>query len=180
MYHALVPLLFFLVGYKLFGFIGASGCMCASSIVLISYDLFRNRKVQGTILFTTAMSSIVFLTSAITDNPNLIKMKPTIINIALAFAMSIALIMKKNPIKGALGPTLKMSDDSWNVLARRWIALFVLLAITNEVIRHNYSDSLWLFFKIFGIMIINIIFIVMQIPFIKREMIVEGGLTSHH
>ena len=46
--------------------------------------------------------------------------------------------------------------------------IFLFLAIANEIVYRNFSDAVWVNFKLFGIMGITFIFIFSQVFFIQK------------
>ena len=65
-----------------------------------------------------------------------------------------------------LGEQIKMSTQNWQILSMRWAIFFIFLALLNEAIWRNFSTDFWVQFKVFGMMVISIIFSISQVPFI--------------
>ena len=57
----------------------------------------------------------------------------------------------------------------WNTQAIRWAIFFFVLAILNEVIWRNFSESFWTGFKVFGFFPLTILFTLSQIPFLHKH-----------
>jgi intracellular septation protein len=168
--HTVVPLISFAACYKLFGVIYASGAMCLSSIGLIIYDYTRKRAVQYPVIIATTVASFMFLLSAFTVNETFVKMKPTVTNSLFALVLSGFLLTGRNPLKALMGTVLKLDDETWAILARRWVAMFALIAVLNEIVWRNCTEQTWVMFKLGGILLINVLFIVLQAPLISRNM----------
>ena len=88
------------------------------------------------------------------DNEVFFKMKPTIINLLFALIL--------------LGSALKLHDTGWDILTKRWVVFFIVLAILNEVVWRTQSTDLWVNFKVFGILPITFIFTLFQFSIIKK------------
>lgn len=103
----------------------------------------------------TLVTVIIFggLTIWLNDE-RFLKMKVTLLYAILAGLLGLGLLLKRNWLELALGETLPMQHEGWMKLTRRLIALFVGLAIANELIWRNMSDSAWVNFKTFGLPII--------------------------
>jgi intracellular septation protein len=65
---------------------------------------------------------------------------------------------------------IEMSNEAWLILSRRWGFYFIFLAIVNEIIWRNFTTEFWVDFKVFGMMTFTIIFTVLQMPFMARQM----------
>ena len=88
------------------------------------------------------------------NDERFLKMKVTLLYAILAGLLGLGLLLKRNWLELALGEALPMQHEGWMKLTRRLIALFVGLAIANELIWRNMSDSAWVNFKTFGLPII--------------------------
>jgi intracellular septation protein len=92
------------------------------------------------------------------------------VNLLFAGIIYGGLIFKKPLLKSLMGGSLKMNDESWLILSKRWAVFFLFLAICNEVVYRNFSDAFWVNFKLFGIMGLTFIFIFSQVFFIQKNM----------
>jgi intracellular septation protein len=52
---------------------------------------------------------------------------------------------------------------------------FIVMACANEIIWRNFSEDIWVNFKVFGAMPITIIFVLLQMPFIIKNKIPEDA-----
>ena len=106
------------------------------------------------------------------DNEVFFKMKPTIINLLFgAIFLYGGEVIKKPLLKYLLGATLKLQEEGWTILTKRWIGFFIALAILNEIIWRTQSTDLWVNFKVFGILPITFIFTMTQFSLIKKYQI---------
>lgn len=112
----------------------------------------------------TAILVVVFggLTIWFNDG-DFIKMKPTVIYLIFAGVLSFGIIRKKAYLKYLMGSAIPMNEEGWMKLSKRFSALFLLLAITNEVFRKPpFSQDFWFNFKTIGIPIILLVFMISQ------------------
>ena len=110
-----------------------------------------------------------FLTVAL-DDPWFIKFKVTFVNFIFASILLIGLYFKKPLLKNLMGSSLKLNDSAWFKLTYRWAIFFLFLAICNEIVYRNFSDTVWVNFKLFGIMGLSLLFILSQVMFIQKNM----------
>ena len=87
------------------------------------------------------------------------KMKVTLIYGLVAVLLSLGLILNRNWLELVIGEALPMQHAGWIKLTQRLIALFVGLAIANEAIWRNMSDTAWVNFKTFGLPVIMFVFL---------------------
>ena len=134
--------------------------------VLLSYILEKKIPIMPTV-----GAIIILIFGGLTiyfDNEVFFKMKPTIINILFAIVLFGGIILKKPLLKYLLGSALKLKDDGWSILTKRWIIFFIALAILNEIIWRTQSTDIWVNFKVFAILPITFIFTITQFPLIKK------------
>lgn len=99
-------------------------------------------------------------------------MKPTIINIIFALILIYGKIFLKQPLlKKLFDESIKISDEGWNILNKRWIYFFIFLAILNELVWRTQSEEFWVQFKVFGLLPITLIFTIMQVSLIQKHRI---------
>lgn len=96
------------------------------------------------------------------DDPDFIRMKPTLLYLLLAAVLGAGLAMGKSWLGIAFGAALQMDAAGWRVLTWRFILLCLVLAGANELVWRNMSEGFWLGFKlaalplaIFGFMMAN-------------------------
>ena len=134
--------------------------------VILSYII--EKKIP---IMPTAGAIIILFFGGLTlyfDNEVFFKMKPTIINLLFAAILLGGLAIKKSLLKYLLGGALKLQDEGWAILTKRWVGFFIALAILNEIVWRTQSTDLWVNFKVFGILPITFIFTLTQFPIIKK------------
>ena len=105
------------------------------------------------------------------NNEIFFKMKPTIINLLFAGVLYGGIILNKPLLRYLLGAALKLQDEGWEILTKRWIGFFIALAILNEIIWRTQTTDIWVNFKVFGILPITFIFTLTQFSTIKKYQI---------
>ena len=163
------PLVVFFVFYKKTGSLieAIIPLMIATLIsILVSYLLEKKNPIMPTV------GGIIILIfgglSWYFKDPIFIKMKPTIINIIFALAILVGNYFNKPLFKYLLGESIKLEDQGWIELGKRWAYFFIFLAFLNEIIWRNFSEDLWVNFKVFGILFLTFIFSISQFSIIKK------------
>ena len=141
-----------------------------ASVIAMIISLISEKKVPPMLLFSTVLILIFGSLTIYLDDPFFIKVKVTIVNLIFAIILLFGLFVKKPFLKKLMGHSLQMSDESWLGLGKRWAFFFLFLAVCNEIIYRNFSDAVWVNFKLFGIMGLTFIFIFSQIFFIQKNM----------
>ncbi|MCB8839203.1 septation protein A [Aurantimonas sp. VKM B-3413] len=98
-----------------------------------------------------------------------IKMKPTIVNVLFAAVLLGGLFFGKALLGYVFDQAFKLDDEGWRKLTLRWGIFFVFLAVVNEVVWRNFSTDFWVAFKVWATMPITIVFMLAQIPLLKKH-----------
>ena len=108
------------------------------------------------------------------NNPVFIYIKPTIINILFGFALLFGKFFTKEPVlKKMLGKSIKLTEEGWNILNKRWIFFFFSIAILNELVWRTQSEEFWVNFKVWGLLPITFIFTAFQVSLFTKYKIDE-------
>jgi intracellular septation protein len=169
------PLLAFFLAYARAGIFWATGVLMVVTVVALvaSWRLF-GRLLPVPVV--TAVLVVIFggLTFLL-DDPNFIKVKPTIINLLFAGVLFVGLYLRKPLLKLLLGEAFNLTEEGWRRLSLRWAVFFLVLAGLNEIVWRNMSEAAWVNFKVFGILPLTVIFAMAQIGLIKRH---EAGTRA--
>lgn len=162
------PLVVFFATYKYSDIFMATLLMVAVTTVSLLISYMIDKKISLPLLIS---GSVLLLSGGITlisGDPMYIKMKPTIVYTAFTCILTIGVLNKKSFVKNLLGNVFTMEDKYWIILAKRFAWYFAIMAIVNEFVWRNYSESFWVNFKIFGAVPITLLFVVMQLPFLMK------------
>ena len=108
------------------------------------------------------------------NNPVFLYIKPTIINILFALALLLGKYFTDEPLlKKMMGKSIFLTDEGWNLLSKRWILFFFVLALVNELVWRTQSEEFWVNFKVWGILPITFVFTAFQISLINKHKINE-------
>ena len=139
-----------------------------ATIIAVLFSYILEKKIP---IMPTVGAAIILIFGGLTiyfDNETFFKMKPTIINLLFAGILYGGIILNKSLLRYLLGAALKLQDEGWDILTKRWIGFFIALAILNEIIWRTQSTDIWVNFKVFGILPLTFIFTLTQFPIIKK------------
>ena len=142
-----------------------------ATIIAVLFSYIIEKKIP---IMPTVGAVIILIFGGLTiyfDNEIFFKMKPTIINLLFAGILYGGIILNKLLLRYLLGAALKLQDEGWDILTKRWIGFFIALAILNEIIWRTQTTDIWVSFKVFGILPITFIFTLTQFSTIKKYQI---------
>ncbi len=165
------PLAIFFIFYNRGNLQSAIIPLMIATIIAVLFSYIMEKKIP---IMPTVGAGIILIFGGLTiyfDNEVFFKMKPTIINFFFALVLYVGEILKKPLLKYLLGATLKLQEEGWAKLNKRWISFFIALGILNEIVWRTQTTDLWVNFKVFGILPITFIFTLMQFSLIKKYQI---------
>ena len=170
------PLLLFFVSFMYWkrqhpddALIWAAGVLAVAAALALIYAWFKYKHTSPILIFSTVVIGGFALAAFIFDDKRFIFMKPTVMNSIFGIAVIGGVFFKKNVIKMMMGSAFELPDDKWNVLAIRWGLFFFAMAILNELIWRNFSETFWTSFKVFGFLPLTVLFTASQIPFLTTH-----------
>ena len=166
-----IPLIIFFIAYNYTNLITATIILTISSIIAFLAILYVTKELHFMPLFSALIISIFGFLTWYLQNPLFIKIKPTILNSILGLTLLISYYCKKPLVKILLVNAIQMEDHNWLIITFRWGLFFICLAIMNEFIWRNFSETFWVNFKVFGFLPITIIFTLTQMPYMMRHQI---------
>ena len=164
------PIIVFFVTYWMTDLYMATAAIIIATLAVLALSLLIERRVP-IMPIVTGCIIVVFggLTLWLKDE-TFIKMKPTIIQIIFGVVLLGGLYTKNIFLQKLLGSSLKMEEKGWVLLTRRFAVFFFFMAILNELIWRTQSTDFWVNFKVFGILILTVVFLVAQMQLLKKYM----------
>jgi intracellular septation protein len=163
------PIIVFFVCYKLYGIFYATGCMMGATIIALIIAYSYEKKIPK---ITLISACILFLSSSLTlftGDSSFIKIKPTIAYSIFGLILYIGLFYKKIFLKSMLGHAIKLSDENWVILSKRFAFFFFFMAILNEIIWRNFPEDFWVNYKLFGTPGLMFLFFFSQTLFLYKN-----------
>jgi intracellular septation protein len=172
------PLVVFFAGNAKLGIYWGTGLFMAAMVVAIAIAWAVERKVAVMPLVTLGFV-LVFggLTIALQDE-QLIKLKVTFVNLLFGLILLGGLAFGKPLLRHVLDASFQLTEQGWRTLTFRWGLYFLAVAGLNEIVWRNTSTDTWVTFKSFGILPLTIVFLLTQMPLIKRTSIEQDASTG--
>ncbi len=164
------PLVVFFAAYSRFDiFVGTAAFMAATAVAMaVAWALTRH--IPAMTWFSALLVGFFGGLTLWLKDETFIKMKPTIVYLIFAGILAFGLMRRRNYLKSLLGSAFQgLTELGWELLARRWVLFFLLLAALNEVFWRFFSTDIWLHFKIWGDTLITFLFAIAQMPMLLRH-----------
>lgn len=139
--------------------------------LIISKIVFKHLPVMP---FVSGIVVLVFGGLSIwLQDETFIKMKPTIVNTLFGVVLLGGLAFGTSLLGYVFNAAFQLDPEGWRKLTLRWGIFFLFLAVLNEVVWRNFSDDVWVSFKVWGTMPITILFTLAQMPLIMKHSLEE-------
>ena len=171
----LFPVILFFIAFKFFGIYTATAVAIGATIAQIIYSKLRHGKVDNMLLISGVIITVFGGATLLLKDPTFIQWKPTVLYWLFSLTLLGAqFIFKKNPIRSFMDKQISLPNNVWARLNLAWALLFIALGILNLYVAFNYSQDIWVDFKLFGITGIMFIFIVIQTFVLSKYLITEN------
>ncbi len=116
--------------------------------IVVAIYWFVERKIPPMLLVSTVLILVMGGLTLWLKDETFIKMKPTLIYCLFAAVLAGGLLAKRLIIKQLMGGGLQLTDRGWLQITYSTIAMFLALAVANEIVWRNFSSGIWAGFKI--------------------------------
>jgi intracellular septation protein len=175
----LAPLVAFFVAYRVWGLYMATAVLMAGMLVLLLADYLRLRRIPAMHGLSTALVFVFGTATLVLHNLRFIQWKPTVFFwlASLAFLASFWLgkqTLTQRLLGAALsGEDARVPDAVWRRLNALWVLFYAVLGGLNLLVAFNFSEHVWVDFKVIGLPLVNFLFAAAQIAWLMRRW--DGG-----
>jgi intracellular septation protein len=164
-----LPLLLFFAAFKVFGIFAATGVAMATIAFQVGMKLVKGQKVDPMLWVTAIVVAVFGGATLFFRDDTFIKWKPTILYWCGALALVVAHFgFKKNFLRDALSKNFDAPDWFWTRLAFAWVGFLITLGVVNLYVARNFSSETWVTYKVFGTLVLMIVFIGAQTALLWR------------
>ena len=160
------------------GFIVATVLFVPILLVAMGILWALTGKLSRIQVFTAFM--VVFfggLTAWLNDE-RFFKMKTSIVYGIFAILLGIGLMRGRSYLEWIMGEFLPMEHEGWMILTRRLCAMFLLLALGNEILWRTQSNDVWVTVETFVFPAILFVFIWAQIVLLQKYLIEDPAQSE--
>lgn len=148
----------------------ATWVLVGASIIALLAGWLLEKRLAPMPLFSGLFALVFGTLTLVFHDPNLLKIKITIQNLALSVILLGSLAFNKAAFKYLLGSAFHLTDEGWRGLTLRYGLFFLCVAIVNETIWRTQSDDFWVAFR-GGLWVASAAFGIWQVFFIMKHLI---------
>ena len=147
----------------------ATAVLMVAAVGAISFEYAMLRKVSPVPLVTAVVVLIFGALTLYLKDPRFIKMKPTVLYTLFGTALLGGLLFGRPFVKLILDQAFQLRDEIWRKLSFRFGLFFLAMAVLNELVWRNFSQNIWIDFKVFGTTGLTLLFTFSQMPLIMKH-----------
>lgn len=164
----ILPLVGFFLGFHWFGLFAAAAISVALGVVVMVVNWRMEKRVARFALFSLLISAGMTLAAFYCHAAVFIKVQPTLFNGTFAAVLLGGLAVDRAIMRDFFGTQFDLTDATWFTLSRRWGLYFLTLAVANEFVWRQYTESEWVNFKTFVVAPASFLFMLAQLPLTLR------------
>ncbi|MGR8930512.1 MAG: septation protein A [Gammaproteobacteria bacterium] len=163
------PIVLFFIAYKLYDIYIATSVAIVSTVIQVAIYWFKYRKVETMQWITLGLILVMGGATIYLQDEQFIKWKLTIIEWLFGFAfLASQFIGQKTFIERMMGANLDLPTNIWKRLNLSWSLFFIAVGTLNLYVMHHFSTDDWVNFKTFGVPVMMVVFIVIQMAFLYK------------
>jgi intracellular septation protein len=163
LFDLLSVILFFICYYTTGSIFIATAAAIAATFGQVIYCWIRHRKVDPMLWISLVLITVLGGATLIFQQKQFIYWKPTALYWIISLVLLLAKAIKRtNLIKKMMGAQMTLPDKIWNQLNIAWAIFFMIMGGLNLFIAFNFTESIWVNFKLFGTMGLMIVFVIGQ------------------
>lgn len=147
----------------------ATAVIMVATLISIITSWALTRTLPAMPLVTMVVVSVFGGLTLYLQDDLFIKLKPTIINTLFGLTLLGGMVFGKSLLRVVMDAAFSMDEEGWAKLTWRWGVFFLFLAVVNEVVWRNFSESFWVGFKLWGMTGLTFIFVASQTPLMMRH-----------
>lgn len=152
--------------------ITATWVLVGASLIALLAGWIIEKRLAPMPLFSGLFALVFGTMTIVFKDPDLLKIKITVQNVALSVILLGSLLFNKAAFKYILGSAFNLTDAGWRGLTLRYGLFFLAVAIVNETIWRTQSNDFWVAFR-GGLWIASAVFGIWQVFFIMKHIVKE-------
>ncbi len=140
--------------------------------ILLGWLITKKIEKQYVVIFLVVL--VLGVATLLLRDERFIKWKPTVVFwlFSLAFLAS-DYIGKRSLTQRLMGQVFNAPQTVWRQANLSFVGFFLLCGVINLVVAYYFSTENWAIFKLFGFLLLNIIYLVGLVMFLSRYAVIQ-------
>jgi intracellular septation protein len=168
------PLIVFFVAFKVLDIYWATAALMIACVLLLVVNRVRTGKFKTMHIITVAVVLVLGTATLFLHDKRFIQWKPTVLLALTSIAFLGSMVVGKQPLvrrmlEAVFEEPLRISTRTWLLINSVWVVWFALLATANIYVARHFAESVWVNFKVFGISVATMIFLIPQVLWLSGK-----------
>ena len=168
------PLVVFFLVFELAGIYWATAALMVTYSVVMLAHRVRSGRFKPMHVITVTVLLVLGGATLLLHDKRFIQWKPTVLLALTAAAFLGSSVIGRQPLarrmlEGVFTEPLEIPPRTWLLINMAWVAFFAALAVANIYVAQNYSEAIWVKFKVFGITAATLAFMVPQVLWLNGK-----------
>lgn len=147
----LFPLLVFFGAYATVDIFFATAAMMVATTLQVAWVWLKHRKIEKVLMISFGAIMVFGSMTLLLHDKRFIMIKPTIVYWIMAGALLVSHFwFRKNPIRAMMEKHFDAPEAVWNQWLYVWVSFFGAMGVVNLLVAYNFSEDIWVKFKVFG------------------------------
>lgn len=169
-----LPIVAFVVAYWLTDIKTAIAVIMVTMTLQVVITYVVKRTVSRMLLASAALVVVLGGISLAIDNDLVFKWKPTVLNWAFCAVLLVSRYASSKPMMQRLLESVAKGEinllpQDWQRLNLMWAGFFLLSGAANIYVAYNFSEGVWVNFKLFGLLGMTVAFVLLQAFWLSRH-----------
>lgn len=163
------PIILFFIAFKLYDIYVATAVVIAATLLQVSFNWFKYRKVETMQLITLGLVIVFGGATILLHDEQFIKWKLSIVEWLFGIAFIGSQFIGKKPfVERMMSKTLTLPDPVWRRLNLMWGCFFMAVGFINVYVMYQFNTAQWVSFKTFGVPGLMLLFILLQMVYLYK------------
>lgn len=150
--------------------VAATIAFMAATAVAMLVSKLKTGRISPMQWFTGIVVAVFGGMTIYLHNEKFIQIKPTVIYAMFAAVLFFGLATGRPLLKMVMESGFPaMTAEGWRKLTLNWALFFLGMAVLNEVLRAALSFDQWVTFKVWGVLVISMLFAAAQAPILMKH-----------
>jgi len=169
----LFPLILFFVAFKFSDIYGATAIAIAAGIAQFAWLKIRRKPIEATHWINLTVIILFGGATLLFHNDVFIKWKPTVLYWVFAgILLAGKWVFRRNLLEKVMGTQVVLPQVAWDKMMYSWAGFFIVSGALNLYVAFSgyFTEDQWVDFKVFGLMVLLLVFVVLQSLWLHRYM----------
>ena len=166
-----LPIIIFFIVYKLTGdILIATAVLIPATLLQMLYSWRIQKKIETMQLDTLAFVILLGGATLVVQDRTFLQGQPTLVKWLLGLGfLTPHIIGQKTGVERLIDTRISLPQLIWRRLNLAWVVFFMILGVVNLYVADNFSEEVWVNFKLFGMLGLTFAFIIVQGIYIARH-----------